>query len=107
MQCRHLQLALILLSEFKKGTASKWQPYIAALPTSCDTLMHWSDEELEELQYSSTEHEQHFLQKVWLPLYSGCSTDLDEHVCRRLPMLAICLTALLCSTLHHWQLRTR
>ncbi|KAL3152613.1 hypothetical protein ABBQ32_001630 [Trebouxia sp. C0010 RCD-2024] len=26
--------------------------------------MHWSDEELEELQYSSTEHEQHFLQKV-------------------------------------------
>ncbi|KAL3142193.1 hypothetical protein ABBQ38_002543 [Trebouxia sp. C0009 RCD-2024] len=61
---KHLQLALLLLDEFKKGTASKWHPYIAALPTSCDTLVHWSEEELEELQYSTTEHEQHFLQKV-------------------------------------------
>ena len=64
MPCRHLQLALLLLSEVKKGTASEWRPYIAALPTSFNTLAHWSEEELEGLQYSTTEQEQHLLQQV-------------------------------------------
>ena len=63
-QYRHLQLALLLLTELKQGTKSKWHPYIAALPTSVHTLLHWTEEELKDLQYSTSEHEQHFLQEV-------------------------------------------
>lgn len=63
-QYRHLQLALLLLTELKQGTRSKWHPYIAALPTSVHTLLHWTEEELKDLQYSTSEHEQRFLLEV-------------------------------------------
>ena len=67
---RHLQLALLLLKEFKKGSESKWHPYIAALPASVNTLLHWTEEELKELQYSTPGHEQQFLQEVWCPWFA-------------------------------------
>ena len=62
--CRYLQLALLLLTEVKKGTDSQWHPYIQHLPNSVHTLLHWTNEELRELQYTKPGHEQQFLLEV-------------------------------------------
>lgn len=62
--CRHFQLALLLLREAKKGAQSLWYPYIQHLPNSFHTLVHWSNSELEALQYGDTESEQKFLLEV-------------------------------------------
>ena len=62
--CRNFQLALFLLAESEKGRDSAWYPYISTLPQHVDSLVHWSDTELHELQYGATEPEQHFLQEV-------------------------------------------
>jgi len=48
-----VSLILILLYEFLQGEQSKWKPYIDVLPQSFDTLMFWSNKELEELQASA------------------------------------------------------
>ena len=61
---RHLQLALLLLTEVKKGTNSTWHPYIHSLPSSVNTLLHWTDAQLQELQYSRSGHEQQFLEEA-------------------------------------------
>lgn len=45
-----LKLAAKLLYEKHLGVGSKWFPYIQMLPTHIDTLVHWSDRELLELQ---------------------------------------------------------
>jgi hypothetical protein len=62
--CRNFQLALLFLAETKKGRDSAWYPYIQTLPQHVDSLVHWSDTELHELQYGATEPEQQFLQEV-------------------------------------------
>lgn len=48
-----VSLILILLYEFLQGEQSKWKPYIDVLPQSFDTLMFWSNKELDELQASA------------------------------------------------------
>ena len=65
--CRNFQLALLFLAESKKGRDSAWYPYIQTLPQHVDSLVHWSDTELHELQYGATEPEQQFLQEVCVP----------------------------------------
>ena len=64
LQCRYFQLALLFLSEVKKGSASLWYPYIQSLPREFDPLEHWSNAELAELQYDSTKLEDQFIHEV-------------------------------------------
>ena len=66
MYFRNFQLALLLLTEVKRGSESRWHPYIQTLPRTFDSLVHWSDKEIQELQYSSTYAEQRFIQEVHL-----------------------------------------
>lgn len=42
-----------MLYEHQRGASSKWAPYFAVLPTSFDTLMFWSEAELQDLQGSA------------------------------------------------------
>ena len=44
------RLALRLLAEVEAGNAGSLAPYVDALPRCFDTPLHWSDEELSELQ---------------------------------------------------------
>lgn len=46
-------LMLTMVYEFLRGTASPWQHYLNLLPSSFDSLMFWSDEELKDLQGSA------------------------------------------------------
>ncbi|KAL6703072.1 Ribosomal lysine N-methyltransferase 4 [Coniothyrium glycines] len=43
-------LILVMLYEYLQGEASRWKPYIDVLPTSFDTPIFWSEEELKELE---------------------------------------------------------
>ncbi len=45
-------MALFLLHERAKGAASRWAPYIAALPADSGSPVQWSEEELKDLQGS-------------------------------------------------------
>lgn len=45
-----LALTLVLLFETGQGNRSHWAAYLNILPTTFDTLMHWSSPELEELR---------------------------------------------------------
>ena len=58
IHCRDVQLGLKLLQEVKAGSESKWHTWIQTLPSSFDTLIYWSDAELEELQTGSLPAEQ-------------------------------------------------
>lgn len=58
LYCRDVQLGLKLLQEVKAGSDSKWHTWIQTLPSSFDTLIYWSDAELEELQTGSLPAEQ-------------------------------------------------
>lgn len=44
---------LVMLYEYLKGPQSNWAPYFRVLPTRFDTLMFWSQAELQELQASA------------------------------------------------------
>lgn len=46
-------LVLVMMYEFSKGQASRWWPYLEILPNHFDTLIHWSQSELAELQGSA------------------------------------------------------
>lgn len=46
-------LTLALICEYGRGQQSPWEPYLQLLPDALDTLMHWSDSELSELQGST------------------------------------------------------
>ncbi|KAI0201187.1 SET domain-containing protein [Astrocystis sublimbata] len=48
-----VSLILVMLYECLQGDKSRWQPYFDVLPTEFDTLMWWSDKELDYLQASS------------------------------------------------------
>ncbi|KAI5303842.1 hypothetical protein KEM55_000344, partial [Ascosphaera atra] len=42
-----------MIYEYLKGGSSQWLPYYNVLPSSFDTLMFWSQDELRELQGSA------------------------------------------------------
>ncbi|KAJ8123855.1 hypothetical protein ONZ43_g286 [Nemania bipapillata] len=48
-----VSLILVMIYEYLQGDRSRWQPYFDVLPTEFDTLMWWSDKELDWLQASS------------------------------------------------------
>ncbi|KAJ4395229.1 Ribosomal lysine N-methyltransferase 4 [Didymella pomorum] len=48
-----LSLILVMLYEYLNGNASNWAAYFSVLPSEFDTLMHWTEDELAELQASA------------------------------------------------------
>ncbi|KAI1323649.1 SET domain-containing protein [Xylariaceae sp. FL0255] len=48
-----ISLILVMIYEYLQGAQSRWQPYFGVLPTNFETLIWWSDNELEQLQASS------------------------------------------------------
>ena len=48
-----LSLTTVIIHEYMRQETSKWYPYFRVLPTTFDTLMFWSVEELAELQGSA------------------------------------------------------
>lgn len=67
-----LSLVLVMLYEYGRGSESNWKPYFDILPSSFDTLIYWSDNELEELQASAVvkkigkkSADQIFEEKIW------------------------------------------
>lgn len=48
-----VSLILVMIYEFLQGDNSKWKPYFEVLPEEFETLMFWSEKELEELQASA------------------------------------------------------
>lgn len=48
-----LDLVLVMMYEYLQGDSSKWKPYFDVLPNVFDTLMFWSQSELDELQASA------------------------------------------------------
>ncbi|KAJ8125859.1 hypothetical protein O1611_g7780 [Lasiodiplodia mahajangana] len=48
-----LSLILVMIYEYLQGERSRWKHYFDVLPTEFDTLMWWSDKELDGLQASS------------------------------------------------------
>lgn len=48
-----VSLILVMIYEYLQGDRSRWQRYFNVLPTEFDTLMWWSDKELDWLQASS------------------------------------------------------
>lgn len=67
-----LSLILVMIYEYGCGEFSKWKPYFDILPSSFDTLVYWSDTELEELQASAVvkkiglkESDLTFEEKLW------------------------------------------
>jgi SET domain-containing protein 6 len=48
-----LALVLTLMYEYFVDDASPWKPYLDVLPSDFQTLMFWTDDELEELQASA------------------------------------------------------
>lgn len=48
-----LSLVVVMIYEYSLGEQSKWKQYFQVLPSTFDTLMFWSDEELLELQASA------------------------------------------------------
>ncbi len=62
--CRSIQIALVLLRELKMGPELLWRVWIQSLPQHFNTLMHWSPEELAQLQLNSSRTEQDFLFQV-------------------------------------------
>ncbi|KAI0445099.1 SET domain-containing protein [Xylaria telfairii] len=48
-----VSLILVMIYEYLQGDKSRWRRYFDVLPTEFDTLMWWSDKELDWLQASS------------------------------------------------------
>ncbi|KAI8623932.1 SET domain-containing protein [Xylariaceae sp. FL1651] len=48
-----VSLILVMIYEYLQGDKSRWKPYFDLLPTNFETLMWWSDKELDQLQASS------------------------------------------------------
>ncbi|KAM5452102.1 Ribosomal lysine N-methyltransferase 4 [Microsporum audouinii] len=45
-----LSLIIVMIYEYYQGEQSRWEPYFRILPTSFDTLMFWTEAQLQELQ---------------------------------------------------------
>ncbi|CAJ2506528.1 Uu.00g006580.m01.CDS01 [Anthostomella pinea] len=48
-----VSLILVMVYEYLQGDKSHWRPYFDVLPDKFETLMWWSDQELQQLQASS------------------------------------------------------
>ncbi|KAI5918865.1 SET domain-containing protein [Camillea tinctor] len=48
-----VSLILVMIYEYLQGDKSRWKPYFDVLPSEFETLMWWSDQELDQLQASS------------------------------------------------------
>ncbi|KAI0599284.1 SET domain-containing protein [Biscogniauxia sp. FL1348] len=48
-----VSLILVMIYEYLQGDKSRWRPYFDVLPSQFETLMWWSDQELDQLQASS------------------------------------------------------
>jgi len=48
-----LSLILVMFFEYQCGADSKWKAYFDVLPTAFDTLMYWTDQQLDILQGSA------------------------------------------------------
>ncbi|KAI1505789.1 SET domain-containing protein [Biscogniauxia marginata] len=48
-----VSLILVMIYEYLQGDRSRWKPYFDVLPNEFETLMWWSDQELDQLQASS------------------------------------------------------
>lgn len=48
-----ISLILVMIYEYLQGDQSRWKQYFDVLPTEFNTLMWWSDKELDSLQASS------------------------------------------------------
>lgn len=48
-----LSLMVVMIYEFLQGQDSRWAPYFQVLPTTFDTLMFWTECEVDELQGSA------------------------------------------------------
>ena len=59
-----MKLGLALLQEARRGTESQWQLYVEALPKRVETLVHWSDAELQQLHMDSTAVEKELINHV-------------------------------------------
>lgn len=66
-----------MLYEYGRGLQSNWKPYFDILPCSFDTLIYWSENELEELQASAVvgkigkkSADKMFEEKIW-PIVSS------------------------------------
>ncbi|KAJ9627206.1 Ribosomal lysine N-methyltransferase 4 [Taxawa tesnikishii (nom. ined.)] len=67
-----MSLILVLIYEHLRGSASPWKPYFDILPSSFDTLMFWTEDELAELQASAVRQkigkagaDEAFEERVW------------------------------------------
>ncbi|KAM6518800.1 N-lysine methyltransferase setd6 [Fusarium solani] len=49
-------LILVMMYEYLQGENSQWKPYFDVLPSSFDTPMFWSENELDQLQASHMRH---------------------------------------------------
>jgi SET domain-containing protein 6 len=66
-----------MIYEYGRGPDSTWKPYFDILPSTFDTLIYWSENELEELQASAVvrkigkkEADQMFEDKIWPIVHS-------------------------------------
>ncbi|KAL0043703.1 hypothetical protein WJX82_004753 [Trebouxia sp. C0006] len=59
-----VQIALVLVREMKRGSESPWHVWIQSLPRRFNTLMHWNQQELDQLHMNSTTAEQDLLTRV-------------------------------------------
>ncbi|KAF2203433.1 SET domain-containing protein [Delitschia confertaspora ATCC 74209] len=51
-----LSLILVMIYEWCQGEKSSWKPYFDVLPSEFNTLMFWSEDELNELQASAVRY---------------------------------------------------
>lgn len=78
MACRNRQLGLILLKEAKQASKSKFKLWIDSFPSEVQTLINWSQKELQQLQMDDTPAERDFLMQVVI-LDLSCYV-IDQHI---------------------------
>ncbi len=63
-----------ILYEKQKGEKSFWQPYLSVLPETCDCMLNWDDEEIDEVQdkmlISDAQQEFQEISQSWSEWYS-------------------------------------
>ncbi|KAL6362391.1 hypothetical protein LRP88_03670 [Fusarium phalaenopsidis] len=73
-------LILVMMYEYLQGEKSQWKPYFDVLPSSFDTPMFWSENELDQLQASHMRHKigkadaENMFRKTLLPIIRNNSS---------------------------------
>ena len=79
-----LSLILVMIYEYNLGRSGRWYPYFSVLPSHFDTLIHWSADELKELQGSAVlskigkEDADKTFKEVLMPLAKKCDGNIAE-----------------------------